>query len=62
MLKSVKGLAIAVLFAIAGLGQAVPITYHVALSDGLDKLTGSITTDGTIGAIRQANILSWSFN
>jgi hypothetical protein len=62
MLKRVKGLAVAASFAVAGLVQAAPIKYHVALSEELNKLTGSITTDGTIGVIRQANILSWSFN
>lgn len=62
MFKNVKRFAVAVSFAVAGLGQAAPITYQVAFSEGLNQLTGSITTDGTIGAIRQANILSWSFN
>ena len=62
MLKRIKGLVVAASFVVAGLGQAAPITYHIAFSEGLNKLTGSITTDGTIGVIRQANILSWSFN
>jgi hypothetical protein len=42
--------------------QATPITYDLSFGSGApDKLTGSITTDGTIGAINEANITAWSF-
>jgi hypothetical protein len=41
--------------------QGSPITYDVSFASGVNSLVGSITTDGTIGAINAANILEWSF-
>lgn len=46
----------------SSVAQAAPITYDLlSLTNGMDTLTGSITTDGTIGAISYANIMAWSF-
>lgn len=39
---------------------AVPITYAIVDDFGSATLSGTITTDGTIGAVGNANILDWS--
>ena len=41
--------------------EATPVTYAVALFDGPNEISvgGSITTDGTLGALTSANILDW---
>jgi hypothetical protein len=54
-------LAVGLISAMAAVAQAAPITYALSFTNGTDTLTGSITTDGTIGALFQANIISWSF-
>src|SRR6476469_11185406 len=54
-------IAIGFIGAMSPVAQAVPITYDLSFTNGTDTLTGSITTDGTIGGIFEANILAWSF-
>lgn len=41
--------------------QAAPITYNLSFTNLPNTLSGTITTDGTIGAIHFANITGWSF-
>jgi len=42
--------------------EATPITYAVALFDGLQEMGvgGSITTDGTLGTLNSSNIMDWN--
>ena len=54
-------ISIAFIGAISPVAQAMPITYDLSFTNGTDTLTGSITTDGTIGPIFEANIIGWSF-
>jgi hypothetical protein len=55
--------AIWLLGAVGAIAQAVPIpiTYDLSFTNGSNSLSGTITTDGTIGAINAANITAWSF-
>lgn len=55
-----------VLLACAGLlfcslGAHAGTVYHVERTVGAGSVTGTIETDGTIGALTPANIISWSF-
>jgi hypothetical protein len=56
-----------VLVAVVGLGQtcaADPITYNLVDYSSLENgwtLSGTITTDGTIGALAASDITSWTF-
>lgn len=55
-------LAVAIMI-VSGVARAMPITYDLSFGSGTpDKLTGSITTDGTIGPIFSGNVLGWSFH
>jgi hypothetical protein len=55
--------AIWVIGAAGASAQAVPIpiTYDLAFTGGKSSLSGTITTDGKIGAINAADITAWSF-
>jgi hypothetical protein len=53
--------AIWLLGAAGAITQAAPITYDLSFTNGSNSLSGTITTDGTIGAINAANITAWSF-
>src|ERR1044071_10310075 len=44
-----------------GMAEASPITYTLSYAIASDQVTGTITTDGTIGNLSAANITSWSF-
>jgi hypothetical protein len=44
----------------SGVCNAVPITYNVDLTVGVDSVTGTIQTDGTIGVLSGANITGWN--
>ncbi len=58
----VRLLAVAIMIA-SGVARAMPITYDLSFGSGTpDQLTGSITTDGHIGAIFDGNVLGWSFH
>ena len=54
-----------VLGLLAGSAEALPITYTLTFtpsaSNLTDVLSGTLTTDGTLGSIFAADILSWSF-
>jgi hypothetical protein len=58
---------IAVLMVACGVGfaavaaRAAPITYSVSMTNGTATLTGSITTDGTIGTVDLSDITDWNF-
>lgn len=41
--------------------SASPITYNLNFTGGSETLTGSITTDGTLGTLALADITAWSF-
>ncbi len=55
------GLTALLLGFVCAIAQAVPITYNLSFTDPPDTLSGTITTDGTIGPIHFANITAWSF-
>jgi hypothetical protein len=60
--RTLRLIAVGLFSAMASVAQALPITYDlVNFTNGTDTLTGSITTDGTIGGIFNANVLAWSF-
>jgi len=46
--------------ALAGSAQAASIQYFVNITQGAASITGSITTDGTIGAIGAGNLTDWN--
>jgi hypothetical protein len=54
-----KLLTLALLLTGALSAQAATISYNVTRAVGQGSVTGTITTDGTIGTIRQANITGW---
>lgn len=57
-----KKLILVLALLVAGATQAAPITYNVNRTIGPGFVTGALTTDGTIGVLNAANILSWSFS
>jgi len=48
--------------ALAGTAQASNIQYFVNITQGAASITGSITTDGTLGDIGAANLLDWNLS
>jgi len=52
--------AISVALAAPGLAHAGPIVYNVNQSIGTGSVTGTLTTDGTIGTLSGANFTAWS--
>jgi len=44
----------------AGVSNASPITYDVNQTIGSGGVTGTITTDGTLGVLASADVLSWN--
>jgi len=52
--------SLAVLILTASTAYATPITYNVNQTIGLGGVVGTITTDGTIGSLANANILDWT--
>jgi len=61
-----SSIAVGVLVATMGIAssaKAAPITYDVSIAlDGGYKETGSITTNGTLGALTLSDITSWTFD
>jgi hypothetical protein len=55
------GIYAALLLLACGIAEATPTTYTLSYALGSDQVTGTITTDGTIGDLTPANITSWSF-
>ncbi len=53
--------ALALLVAAAPGVHAAPITYDLSFTAGPDTLTGTIQTDGALGAIRATDITAWAF-
>ncbi len=45
---------------LASAATAAPLTYNVGRSIGAGSVLGTITTDGTFGALATANVMSWS--
>ena len=61
MRQNILSLVIGGLLGICGIATASPITYSVSMTSGTATLTGSITTDGTIGTVNLSNITDWDF-
>jgi hypothetical protein len=59
MRQTILGMWAVLLGLVSGVVQATPITY--VLSFAHDPLTGTITTDGTMGALDARAITGWSF-
>jgi len=57
---TLKGLAAAVALAAAAPSAEASITYTVNQTIGSGSVTGTITTDGAVGALSQADFLSWN--
>ena len=55
------GIYAALLLFACGIAEATPITYTLSYAIASDQVTGTITTDGTIGNLNPANVTSWSF-
>ncbi len=53
-------LSAALALALSGSAFAAPITYSVNRTIGAGTVVGTVQTDGTIGVLSSANILSWS--
>lgn len=53
-------LSAALALALSGSAFAAPITYSVNRTIGAGTVVGTVQTDGTIGVLTSANILSWS--
>lgn len=65
MKLKVSSLAVGIFLAMSSLASATPITYNLSFTPDAANptavLTGTITTDGTIGSIFAADITGWSF-
>jgi hypothetical protein len=55
-----KLLGLIAFIALIGPAEASSTTYTVSIDAGYDSVTGSITTNGTIGALSDADILSYN--
>ena len=62
MRKNIVGLLAAALLFACGVAAATPIVYNVNISDGIETVTGTITTDGTIGPLVAGDISAWTFS
>jgi hypothetical protein len=62
MRANIAGLLAVVLIGLCGIAAATPIVYSVNISDGTETLTGTITTDGTIGSLVAGDIIAWSLS
>ena len=61
MFRFLACLVLSVLGSLAIPGIASPAVYTVAVSDGTETITGSIATDGRVGAINANDISAWDF-
>jgi hypothetical protein len=61
MRRNIVGLLTVALMCVCGVARATPIVYDVYISDGIETVTGTITTDGHIGALVGGDITAWSF-
>ena len=61
MRGSIVGLLAAALMVLCGVASA-NIIYNVDISGGGETVTGTITTDGTIGALTAASIVAWNLS
>jgi hypothetical protein len=57
--KIMRLLAVA-LMCVCGVSAATPIVYNVNITDGVDTISGTITTDGATGALSVSDFVSWS--
>ena len=60
MIVKTKLLALIACIALIGPAEASSITYNVSIDAGDDDVTGSITTNGFIGALSDADIVSYN--
>lgn len=56
-----KKIILALALATACAAQAAPITYNINRTISTGSVVGTLVTDGTIGALASANIMSWNF-
>jgi PEP-CTERM motif len=62
MKPNIVGLAALALLGAAGpIAHAASITYDSSFTDGSNTLTGTIQTNGTLGAITATDITAWAF-
>jgi hypothetical protein len=54
------GLLAAVLMCVCGIARA-DIVYDINISDAVETVTGTITTDGSTGFLAAADFVSWNF-
>jgi hypothetical protein len=59
--KNIVGLLAAALMAVCGVASA-DIVYTINVSGGGETVTGTITTDGTLGQLTSANIVAWDLD
>ena len=57
----IVGLLAVALLCPFGMSIAKPIVYNVHISDSTETVSGTITTDGTIGELFASDIASWNF-
>ena len=60
MTLKLKLLGLIACTALLGVSQAKATTYNVDIVDSLLSISGTITTDGTIGTLNTANIADWN--
>jgi hypothetical protein len=61
MRGNIVGLLAAALMAVCGVASA-NIIYNIDLSGGGETVTGTITTDGTLGVLTPASIVAWNLS
>jgi hypothetical protein len=59
MRRNIVGLLAVALMCVCGVAAATPIVYNVYISDGTETVSGTITTDGTIGVLAAGDITAW---
>jgi hypothetical protein len=62
MKSKILGVLAVGLIGVSMTATAGPITYFLSITNGTATLTGSITTNGTLGAIQLSDITDWSFD
>jgi len=61
MRRSIAGVLSLAVMCVCGVASA-DIVYNVDITDGVETVTGTITTDGASGALTAADFLSWSLS
>jgi hypothetical protein len=62
MKTNIVGLAVLTMLGVGGpAAHAAPISYDLSFTDGSNTLTGTIQTDGTLGAVAATDVTAWAF-